>query len=304
MIYTLTLNPAVDYVVHIHELCKGQIIRSEQENVFYGGKGINVSIALDVLGVKSAATGFLAGFTGLAIENELKKRHIDCDFVFIEDELTRINVKIRSGEETDINAQGPNISQASLALLLKKLNDLKNGDTLVMAGSVPKTLPQSVYSDIVSRLQSRGIRLVADISGKQLLEIVKYSPFLIKPNFEELREMFPGRQLSDSPEDVIKCARELKELGAVNVLISLGSGGAVLADETGAEHFMPAFRGNAVNTVGAGDAMVAGFIAGYDRTKDYGYALRLGTAAGGATAFCEGIASAKDIYSLFDADNA
>ena len=296
MIYTVTFNPAIDYLVYVPELSVGSIIRSEKESTFCGGKGINVSLILQELGIESTATGFLAGFTGSAIEQALSGGAIRTDFVHLKEGLTRINVKIRSGQETDINARGPAISDSEIGELLKKLEILKSGDILVLAGSIPNTLPSDIYEKIMEQLSGRGILFVVDATGDLLMNSLKYKPFLIKPNNDELGEIF-GVKIS-TPEEALKYAEELRKTGAVNVLVSMGSKGAVLIDENGEKHSFGAIDGKVVNTVGAGDSMVAGFIAGYLQKGDYEYALKLGSAAGAATAFREGVAKREEIVEL------
>ena len=298
MIYTVTFNPAIDYLVYVPELKVGSIIRSEKEKVFCGGKGINVSLVLRELGIKSTAMGFIAGFTGSAIEQAIGGDEISTDFVHLNDGLTRINVKIRSGYETDINGQGPAISEHDIKLLFDKLKRLKQGDTLVLAGSIPNTLPSDIYEKIMEMLSETGVRFVVDATKDLLLNSLKYLPFLIKPNNDELGEIF-GVKI-DTPEDAILYAGKLRKMGAVNVLVSMGKNGAVLVDENGKEYYMPAVDGKVINTVGAGDSMVAGFLAGYAQESDYGYALKLGTAAGGATAFSEGLATRDEIFRLMN----
>ena len=240
--------------------------------------------------------GFIAGFTGSAIEQALGGGMIHTDFVHLKEGLTRINVKIRSEYETDINGQGPAISENDIKALLGKLKDLKKDDTLVFAGSIPNTVPSDIYEKMMELLSGTGIRFVVDATKDLLLNSLKYRPFFIKPNNDELGEIFGVR--IDMPEDAIRYAGKLREMGAVNVLVSMGGKGAVLVDENGKEYYMPAISGNVVNTVGAGDSMVAGFLAGYAQKADYGYALKLGTAAGGATAFCEGLATRDEIFRL------
>lgn len=296
MIYTVTFNPAIDYLVYVPELKVGSILRSEKESTFCGGKGINVSLILQELGIESTATGFIAGFTGSAIEQALGGGMIRTDFVRLKEGLTRINVKIRSEYETDINGQGPSISENDIKALLGKLKDLKQGDTLVLAGSIPNTVPSDIYEKIMELLSGTGVRFVVDATKDLLLNSLKYRPFLIKPNNDELGEIFSV--VIDTPEDAIRYAGKLREMGAVNVLVSMGGKGAVLVDENGKDYYMPAIDGKVVNTVGAGDSMVAGFLAGYTHKADYGYALNLGTAAGGATAFSEGLATRDEIFGL------
>ena len=296
MIYTVTLNPAVDYVVHVPVLTQGQILRSTREQVFFGGKGVNVSSVLHTLGVASVATGFLAGFTGQAIETELARQGIGTDFVFLPDGFTRINLKLRTGVETDINGGGPVIGPADLAALEEKLTRLRAGDIAVLAGSVPLSLAGNPYADLMAHLAGRGLRFVVDTTGAQLRSVLPLQPFLVKPNGQELGELF-GVRIASAAE-AAKDATRLQELGARNVLVSLGAQGAVLADETGCIWQQPACRGETVNTVGAGDSMVAGFLAGFAQAGSYQEALRLGTACGSATAFCEGLAAAAQIHAL------
>lgn len=300
MIYTVTFNPAIDYVLYVQELRKGCINRSRSEKAFFGGKGINVSVMLKNLGFNSTVLGFIAGFTGNAIEQGLSEDGINTDLIHLKNGLTRINVKIRSELETDINAQGPDIDEAALSELLEKLDRLTEGDVLVLAGSIPDTLPPDVYESIMDRLSGRGIRFVVDATEDLLLNSLKFHPFLIKPNSDELGEIF-GTKI-DTPELAFEYAEKLRDKGAVNVLVSMGDIGAALCDENGRRHFRPAYKGKTVNTVGAGDSMVAGFIAGYIGKNDYGYALRLGSAAGGATAFSEGLGNGDAVYELMHRD--
>lgn len=297
MIYTVTFNPAIDYVVRTPELKTGQVNRSEGEQMFFGGKGINVSIVLGELGVRSAALGFVAGFTGEAIENGLAKMGINTDFVRLKNGNSRINVKIKSYEETEINGQGPDISGDELAQLYAKLDKLEDGDTLILAGSIPSSLPSDIYEKILQRLSGRDIRTVVDATKELLLNTLKYRPFLIKPNNFELGELF-GVTL-ESDDDIMHYAKKLQEMGARNILVSMAENGAVLLDESGNFHRCGVCKGTVVNSVGAGDSMLAGFIAGKEKGDD-DYALRLGTAAGGATTFSEGLATGEEIMRLIE----
>lgn len=294
MIYTVTFNPAVDLVVHADELKIGTTNRSKSEEIYFGGKGINVSLVLKELGIKSRALGFVAGFTGAAIENSLVERGIDADFVHLESGFSRINVKIKSAAETELNGRGPEIPEKALEELLQKLDKIVDGDTLVLAGSIPADLPEDIYEKILERLNGRKIRAVVDATKKLLLNVLKFKPFLIKPNNHELGEMF-GVELK-TVDEIIEHARKLQEMGAVNVLVSMAGNGAVLLDEHGKTNICGACKGTVKNSVGAGDSMVAGFIAGCE--NGYDYALKLGTAAGGATAFSEGIAERDEIFEL------
>lgn len=297
MIYTVTFNPAIDYVVRTNELITGAVNRSEGEQMYFGGKGINVSIVLKELGISSSALGFTAGFTGEAIEKGLTAMGIDTDFVRLSKGNSRINVKIRSTEETELNGQGPHISGQELSQLYAKLDKLKERDTLILAGSIPSSLPSDIYEKILQRLEGRSIRTVVDATKELLLNTLIYRPFLIKPNNFELGELFGASPETD--EDIIYYAGKLQEMGARNVLVSMAERGAILLDEEGASHRCGVCKGEVVNSVGAGDSMLAGFIAGLEK-GDYDYALRLGTAAGGATAFSEALASGEDIMRLLN----
>lgn len=297
MVYTVTFNPAVDYIVHTKELIPGATNRSDSEEIYFGGKGINVSIVLSELGVKSKALGFAAGFTGEAIEKGVAEKGIDAEFVHLKEGFSRINVKIKSGEETELNGQGPNITDEAIAELFAKLDEIQDGDTLVLAGSIPSSLPADIYERILERLSGKKIRAVVDATKDLLLNVLKYRPFLIKPNNFELGEIF-GAEMK-STEDIVKYAGKLKEMGARNVLVSMAGDGAVLLDENGQTHVCGVCRGRVKNSVGAGDSMVAGFIAGCEK-GDYEYALKLGTASGGATAFSEGLAEKEKIFELLE----
>ena len=295
MIYTVTFNPAIDYVVHIDEVSLGKTNRSEREEMYFGGKGINVSIVLRELGIASKTLGFTAGFTGEAIEKGLSRMGIDTDFVRLENGNSRINVKIKASEETEVNGQGPDIDQKAILSLFEKLDNMQDGDTLILAGSIPSSLPSDMYECILERLSGKKIRVVVDATKDLLLNVLKYRPFLIKPNNYELGEMFGVELKSD--EDIEKYARKLQDMGAVNVLISMAGDGAMLLDEFGMVHRCGVCSGTVKNSVGAGDSMVAGFMAGYVN-GDYEYALKLGTAAGGATAFSDGLATGERIQEL------
>lgn len=295
MVYTVTFNPAIDYVVHTAEMKLGATNRSEKEEMYFGGKGINVSIVLRELGIGSKALGFTAGFTGEAIEKGLSDAGIDTDFVRLENGNSRINVKIKSAEETELNGQGPDIDGKAISALFEKLDGLKDGDTLILAGSIPSSLPSDIYQRILERLSGKKIKTVVDATKDLLLNVLKYKPYLVKPNNHELGEMFGVTLKTD--EEIETYARKLREMGAVNVLISMAGDGAMLIDEYGKMHRCGVCKGTVKNSVGAGDSMVAGFIAG-SLGGDYEYALKLGTAAGGATAFSDGLAAREKINEL------
>lgn len=295
MVYTVTFNPAIDYVVHVDDMEPGMTNRTKSEEIYFGGKGINVSIVLKELGITSKVLGFVAGFTGKAIEDGMQDMGVDTDFVTLESGNSRINVKIKSKEETELNAQGPRISESAINEIFDKLSKLEDGDTLVLAGSIPNTLPADIYEKILASLQDKEIKFVVDATGDLLLNVLKYKPFLIKPNNHELGEMFKTEIKNN--DDVIKYAKKLRELGARNVLISMAGDGAILIDENDEVHHLGVCKGTVKNSVGAGDSMVAGFIAG-SSTGDYEYALKLGTATGGATAFSDGLAKRADIDAL------
>lgn len=297
MVYTVTFNPAIDYVVHTGEMKLGATNRSEREEMYFGGKGINVSIVLRELGIASKALGFMAGFTGEAIEKGLADMGIDTDFVRLKNGNSRINVKIKSAEETELNGQGPDIDDKAIKALFEKLDTLSDGDTLILAGSIPSSLPSDIYEQILAKLSEKKIKVVVDATKDLLLNVLKYKPFLVKPNNHELGEMFGVELKSDA--NIEKYARKLQEMGAVNVLISMAGDGAMLIDEHGKMHRCGVCRGKVKNSVGAGDSMVAGFTAG-SLQGDYEYALKLGTAAGAATAFSDGLATKEKIAELLE----
>lgn len=299
MIYTVTFNPAVDYVVRTGTMQLGSVNRAESEEIYFGGKGINVSLVLAELGVASVALGFVAGFTGDAIERGVQEMGVKTDFVHLKQGFSRINVKMKASEETELNGQGPQIDDEALAALFAKLDALSDGDTLILAGSVPNTLPQDIYETILERLSCKALRIVADATKELLLRVLPYHPFLIKPNLHELGELFGTVLHTD--EQIAAHAGKLQEMGARNVLVSMAGDGALLLDENGGIHRCGAYRGTVKNSVGAGDSMVAGFVAG-SVNGDYAYALRLGTAAGGATAFSGGLAKKEAIDTLMKQD--
>jgi len=295
MIYTVTFNPAIDYVIRTGEVKLGSVNRAASEEIFFGGKGINVSAVLAELGVSSKALGFIAGFTGEAIEQGVKDMGIDADFVKLREGNSRINIKLKAAEETEINGQGPHIGKEDLGQLFSKLDKLKGGDTLILAGSIPNSLPPDIYEKILASLSGRDIMFAVDATGKLLLNVLKYRPFLIKPNSHELGELFGTEIVTD--EDVVRYSEKLREMGARNVLVSMAEKGALLLDEKGGLHRCGACRGELKNSVGAGDSMLAGFVAGI-ADGDYSFALKLGTACGGATVFSDGLAKRSLIDEL------
>lgn len=293
MIYTLTLNPSLDYLLNTSDFTVGKTNRSSQESLHFGGKGINVSYVLKQLGIQSVCLGFTAGFTGDELKKMLLSNDLACDFVKVGKGNTRINVKIKNDRITEVNAQGPEISSDDVDKLFEKLETLSDGDTLVIAGSTPKG-QGNIYSEILEHLSHKNVRFVIDTSGQKLLDCLKYKPFLIKPNKDELSEIV-GQTL-ENDEEIITAVRRLKDMGAVNVLVSMGGEGALLVDENNQVHRVYAYKITPVSTVGAGDSMVAGFLAGVD--KGYDYALMLGNACGAATASVEILADIEKIESM------
>ncbi len=292
MVYTVTLNPALDYTVKVDSIKSGEINRSYDEQIFYGGKGINVSVILTRLGIENRALGFLAGFTGKELESMLKADGIDCAFNYLESGKTRINLKIKSAEEYEINGEGPKIGEEDIKALIKKLSAAKSGDWVVLAGAIPKSLDTNIYDKILSELEGKGINFAVDATGELLLKSLRHRPFLIKPNRHELEDLFKVEIKTDNEAE--KYAKELQRFGAKNVIVSLSGDGALLVDETGVTTRLYNAPGEVINCVGCGDTMVAGFIAGYINTMDYAYALKLGIACGNATAYSEGLGE-KDL---------
>lgn len=298
MIYTVTFNPSLDYIVSMNGFELGKTNRTIGEQMFPGGKGINVSIVLSNLGFKNTALGFTAGFTGEQIEREVRKMGLLTDFIHIEEGFSRINVKLKDYDGTEINGMGPEIGQIHINELFEKLDRLHADDILVLAGSIPKSLTDSIYSDILDRLQKKEVLFVVDATKNLLLNVLQYKPFLIKPNNYELGEIFDVTL--ETREDVVPYARKLQEKGARNVLVSMAGQGAVLVDENDMVHMLAAPQGKLVNAVGAGDSMVAGFVAGWTKQQDYDYAFRMGIAAGSASAFSELLATRQEIEQVFE----
>ena len=298
MIYTVTFNPAIDYVVRLdRELKVGDVNRARGEDCVLGGKGINVSGVLAELGCESVALGFVAGETGAWLERGLAAQGLKTDFVHLEHGMTRINVKIKAEKETELNGAGPDIPEGAMQALETKLDRLQKDDILILAGSIPASLAQTTYERLLARLEGRGVRAVVDATRDLLVNVLRYRPFLIKPNNHELSEIVGIKLTNDN--EVVTAAKMLQEKGARNVLVSMAGDGALLLDEQGGVHRIGCPKGTVVNSVGAGDSMVAGFVAGYQQSGgNYDTALRLGTACGSATAFSLGLATRQDIKKL------
>lgn len=298
MIYTVTFNPAIDYAIGVENLHPGMTNRASYEQLLPGGKGLNVSTILNNLGIENTALGFIAGFTGKEIKRSFEELGGKSDFIELKNGLSRINVKIKSDKETEINAIGPVIDDAAMSELLKKFNMLKDGDTLILAGSIPSSLPDSLYSDIMKMLSDRNIMIAVDATKDLLINVLEHKPFLVKPNNHELGEIF-GVTLKTRAE-VVPYAKKLQEKGAKNVLISMAGEGAVLITETGDVLMSEAPKGTVKNSVGAGDSMVAGFIAGWYEKHNYTHAFKMGLSAGSASAFSEILATKSEIERVYN----
>lgn len=298
MIYTITFNPALDYIVRVQDFKLGQVNRTSYEEVYAGGKGINVSIVLKNLDVENVALGYIAGFTGEEIENKIKAFGCNTDFIKLNNGMSRINVKLKSNEESEINGQGPSISDQDLKELYRKLELLREGDILVLAGSIPATLPKNIYEIIMERLSDKGIRFIVDATGELLLNVLKYKPFLIKPNHHELAELFNAT--IENEDDIVIYAKKLREMGAQNVLISRAGDEAIFVTEKDEIIKSDVPKGTLINSVGAGDSMVGGFIAGYLKNKSLEEAFKMGVATGSASAFSEGLATKEKVYELLN----
>lgn len=296
MIYTLTLNPSLDYVVTVADFKRGVVNRTQHEYMLPGGKGINVSWVLKNLGMDSHVLGFVAGFTGTEIERRIQKEGCIPDFIELEEGMSRINVKLRSGDMSEINAAGPDITKEAMERLYQKLDSLAEGDVLVLAGSIPGSLPDATYYNIMEYLKGRGIMIVVDATRELLRNVLPLQPFLIKPNHHELGELFDAD--IRTREDVKLYGRKMQEMGARNVLVSMGGAGAVLLTEEGTVYEGDAPDGIVKNAVGAGDSMVAGFLYGYLTTGDYEYALKMGLCCGSASAFSEELATKEEVERL------
>lgn len=298
MIYTVTFNPAIDYIVEVDNLRYNMTNRSSFEQLLPGGKGLNVSTVLNNLGIENIALGFIAGFTGREIKKHFEASGGKCDFIELEDGISRINIKIKSTCETEINAPGPLIDNDAISKLTKKLNTLKNGDILVLSGSVPSPLSDYIYRDIIKIFSGKNIIIVVDAEKDLLLNTLPYKPFLIKPNKHELEDIF--HTSFDTPDTVVHYAKKLQEQGARNVLVSMGGEGAALLTEAGNILKSSAPDGIVKNSVGAGDSMVAGFIAGWCDKQDYTHAFKMGISAGSASAFAQTLASKPEIEQIYN----
>lgn len=297
MIYTVTLNPSLDYFMSLEQFQVGMTNRSDEEVYRPGGKGINVSWVLHNLGVESTALGFLAGFTGQEIKRQMEATGISTDFIELPKGQSRLNVKIKQMDATEINASGPAISEQELKQLRQKLMSLQKGDVLILSGSIPESVSNDIYKELMQQVQKKEIPVIVDAIGDALLRTLPLHPFLIKPNHQELGELF-GVTLT-TREQVIPYAKNLREQGAQNVLISLGGAGAVLVDQNGEVHESDVPNGRLINAVGAGDSMVAGFLTGYLEKKDLGHAFLMGVATGSASAFSEGLADREMVEHLY-----
>lgn len=299
MIYTITFNPALDYISNVKNFSVGQINRTQNEKILAGGKGLNVSIVLKNLGVENTAIAFIAGFTGEELERIIKQKEIKTNFIKVKNGITRINVKVTSDDsETAINGNGPRIDVNDIEELMEKIKNIQSDDMVILSGNVPKCIDEDIYEKISKELSDRGIKFIIDASRKLLLESLKYKPLLIKPNKQELEETYNVKINTD--EDIIFFGKKLQEKGAKNVLISLGEDGAILITESEDVYHAKAPKGKVVTTVGAGDSMVAGFVAGYIKDNNYIQALKLGVAAGSASTFSEGLATQEDIEKIID----
>ena len=296
MIYTVTFNPSLDYIVDVEHFAAGQINRTSGELLFPGGKGINVSIVLKNLGLPNAALGFAAGFTGREIRRMLAEKDIDDRFIEVEEGYSRINVKLRSDEETEINGQGPMIAREHIQQLYTQLDSLKDGDVLVLAGSIPSVMPETMYEDIMKYLSGRGVRIIVDATKDLLMNVLPYHPFMVKPNNHELGEIFGVRLRTK--EEVVPYAKKLQEKGARNVLISMAGEGALLIAEDGRVYESDPPEGVLRNSVGAGDSMVAGFTAGWILSGSYERAFYLGLCTGSASAFSDELATKEGMNEL------
>ncbi|MEQ2393760.1 1-phosphofructokinase [Lachnospira sp. CLA-JM-H23] len=298
MIYTVTFNPSLDYIVSVKDFRPGMTNRTSSELMLAGGKGINVSIVLGNLGIKSTALGFIAGFTGDEIVRRLHNGGINSEFIKINDGISRINIKLKSIDGTEINGQGPHIDSSHIEQLMNRLRRLESGDVLVLAGSIPAGISDNIYKDIMDMLKDKGVQIVVDATSRLLTNVLEYNPFFIKPNQHELGDIF--NVTLNTQEEVIPYALKLKKMGAVNVCVSMGGKGAILVADDGNVYKAKAPDGILKNSVGAGDSLVAGFLSGWIEKKDYEYAFRKGVATGSASAFSERLATVGEVNMLID----
>lgn len=296
MIYTITFNPALDYISQVENFEIGKINRTKTEKILPGGKGLNVSTVLKNLGIESTALGFIAGFTGEELKRSIEEKGIKTDFIKVEKGITRINVKISSNEETALNGNGSEITEEDINRLLEKIEKIKKEDMVILAGNIPRCINNDIYEIICKTLEKNNVTFVVDATKELLMNVLKYKPFLIKPNKEELEETF--KEKIETKEEIIVHAKKLQQMGAQNVLISLGGEGAILVTTEGKEYYSKAPKGKVLNTVGAGDSMVAGFIAGYKQSGDFEQAFKMGIATGSASSFSMNLATAEEVASL------
>lgn len=297
MIYTVTFNPSLDYIVSVEDFKLGLTNRTSSELMLPGGKGLNVSMVLGNLGIENTALGFVAGFTGEEIVRRIEEMGVKSDLIPIDKGISRINLKLKSIDGTEINGCGPEISEENVQKLMSKLDALKAGDVLILAGSIPGSMPDDIYRKIMERLDGRDVMIVVDATKDLLVNVLEYHPFLVKPNNHELGEIF-GVELK-TRDDVVPYAKKMQEMGAVNVLVSMAGEGAVLAAADGSIHAAPAPKGKLVNGVGAGDSMVAGFVAGWMERKEYSHAFAMGVSAGSASAFSELLATKEEVEAVY-----
>ena len=291
MFYTVTLNPALDYISQVDDFGIGKINRTKTEKILPGGKGLNVSMVLKNLGIDSVAIGFIAGFTGDELRKQMEQKGVKTEFIKVQNGITRINVKISSNQETALNGIGPDTDEKDIEELLQKINEITSDDLVILSGNIPKSIPKNIYPIICDILEKNNVTFVVDATRELLIDVLKYKPFLIKPNKEELEETFKVK--ITTKDELVTYAKKLQDMGAQNVLISLGGDGAILLNKEGKVYYSKAPKGKVINTVGAGDSMVAGFLAGYKKTKDYEQAFKMGIATGSASAFSMDLATAK-----------
>lgn len=296
MFYTVTLNPALDYILQVDDFGIGKINRTKTEKILPGGKGLNVSMVLKNLEIDTVAIGFIAGFTGDELRKQMEQKGVKTEFIKVQNGITRINVKISSNQETALNGIGPDIDEKDIEELLQKINEITSDDLVILSGNIPKSIPKNIYPIICDILEKNNVTFVVDATRELLIDVLKYKPFLIKPNKEELEETFKVK--ITTKDELVTYAKKLQDMGAQNVLISLGGDGAILLNKEGKVYYSKAPKGKVINTVGAGDSMVAGFLAGYKKTKDYEQAFKMGIATGSASAFSMDLATAKEVEDL------